>query len=241
MNHFIVKNPVMSRAAARRLEKANKLTVFRVPVETADGGLHGFLSARSSAYFKKEIDKAPADAVLLIDLHETELQAFNKALSESNRARATVATSKHIDELRDKAGFARVIVFGEACKLPSGRERLRAYYTADELLDAAGASAYDHRALWPDACAKREHARQARKVATSGGLAAAVNTDGAILSALSAYKVKHPGHTMTTAVTNIVDKGTLQYANYDKLLARLSSMGKRMNPPKRPTQIYADL
>ena len=84
MNHYIVRNPVMSQTSARR---AKTLTVFETPVTLADGSTHGFLSPRTAAFFAREIGKAPADDIILIDLHNDEREAFEAALSRSPRAR----------------------------------------------------------------------------------------------------------------------------------------------------------
>lgn len=77
--------------------------------------------------------------------------------------------------------------------------------------------------------------------ASAGGMASAINKDDAILRALKKYKSLNPDDKMTKACRCIVDEGGLCYENENKLLARLSRMGRRMSPSKRPRDIYDSL
>jgi len=95
-------------------------------------------------------------------------------------------------------------------------------------------------------CARHERHKQDMdrdSAAKKGGHASARYKDDAILEALRRHK-HEPGnadHTMTSAITALINNGTLNYSDTDKVIKRLSSIGKRMEPPKRPKDIYASL
>ena len=95
--------------------------------------------------------------------------------------------------------------------------------------------------LEPDAKKERKQQANRETISPSGGLAAAKNKEDDIFRVLREYKRTHPWHKMTAACEKIVDARLLDYSNREKLIKRLSDIGKRMNPVKSPSQIYAEL
>jgi uncharacterized Zn finger protein (UPF0148 family) len=92
-----------------------------------------------------------------------------------------------------------------------------------------------------DAARGRKQQANQKTISPLGGFAAAVNKDDDIFRVLREYKRAHPWHKMTAACEKTVAARLLDYSNRAKLLARLSRIGKRMNPVKSPSQIYAEL
>jgi hypothetical protein len=109
---------------------------------------------------------------------------------------------------------------------------------ADELLHFE--TAY-RSAVSLDAARGRKQQANQKTISPLGGIAAAVNKDDDIFRVLREYKRTHPWHKMTAACEKIVDARLLDYSNREKLIKRLSDIGKRMNPVKSPSQIYAEL
>jgi len=204
-----------------------------------------YMNARTAAAIVGQVKRHGTDGELVrMDIHEQEAGALESAIAKLGRGWGW-AYSKHRDELRDRAGFARFIFWRVGSwRRPAFTDRrawLRAYYTDDELLDVAESSAYDHRVLWPDADGFRRFRQKRRDDGTTGGLLAARNKDGDILTALLKYKRRNPTYSMTTCCVALVKSGELKYRDSDKLIDRLSRMGKRMTPPMTPKQLYEGL
>jgi hypothetical protein len=220
VNHYIVKNPVMSQAATGRVERAGKLIVFDTPIRTADGGLHGFLSARSSAHFKKEIDKANADAVLLIDLHATERPEFENALSRSKRARAEIVETMHADALRLREGFIRVALLPVGTSAPKGQDnRAMLCYAIPEIVRVFCETRHNEYVI-----DGRYKAKQ-RKVAEAGGL----YTFAQIEDAYRQFKRDNPESSAWRATTALIMPGQAlkDYTNSVSLWQRLERRSKK--------------
>ena len=188
MKHYIVSNPVMSQNAARR---AKTLTVFETPVRLADGSKHGFLSPRSAAFFAREIGKAPANNIILIDLHNDEREAFQAALSRSPRARACILESKHAVCNCIRAGFSRVALLPVGMEAPKSTEdRARACYTMREVIEGFCSTRYDHFVA---------RIAQPSGIASRGGAARAHYTDAEIEEAFIEYRKLNPRGTLWSA------------------------------------------
>ena len=114
-------------------------------------------------------------------------------------------------------------------------------FSQDEIIRALSNSFMDHRIMAPDYEREQKQKANRKTISPLGGIAAALNKEADIFRVLREYKGKHQHHTMTTACANIVNAGTLAYSNREKLIKRLSDIGKRMNPVKSPSQIYAEL
>jgi uncharacterized Zn finger protein (UPF0148 family) len=117
--------------------------------------------------------------------------------------------------------------------------------TADELIHFRmafnDATTYERRLLEPDAKRGRKQQANQKTISPLGGFAAAPNKDDDIFRVLREYKRAHPWHKMTAACEKTVDAGSLAYSNREKLIKRLSDIGKRMTPAKSPSEIYASL
>ena len=200
MKQYIIVNPVMTQAAAGRLERAAKLIVFNKPMKTADGVWHGFLSARTSAFFKQEIDKAPADAAILIDLHGTERPEFESGLSRSKRARAGLVESQHADNLRLDAGFVRLALLPVGAPPPKTKEESATIcYSISEIVKVFCNTCFDFGVLWPDAEKHRERKALLPKIARLGGQRRAHYSYEEIILAFSAYRRERPKGTLWDA------------------------------------------
>ncbi len=196
MRHYIVGNPAMSQEAAR---KTGKLNVFPLPVTLADGSRHGFLSPRNAAYFAREFSKAPSKAVILVDLHHDEREAFNAALADSPRARACVMASKHAVYDCDRAGFTRVALLPAGMKAPeTAGDMALACYTLPEIVAGFCATRYDYFVL---------RVAQPAAIASKGGKARAHYTDADIAEAFAAYRKRNPKGTLWEACNWLVKPG----------------------------------
>lgn len=188
MKHYIVSNPVMSQTSARR---AKTLTVFETPVTLADGSKHGFLSPRSAAFFAREIGKAPANSIILIDLHNDEREAFVAALSRSPRARACLMESLHAVSNCIRAGFARVTLLPVGMEAPkSAEDKALACYTMREILKGFCSTRYDYFEI---------RIAQPSGIASRGGAARAHYKDGEIEAAFIEYRERNPEGTLWNA------------------------------------------
>lgn len=177
MNHYILPNPGMSKAAAKR---AKPLTVFDEPVKQADGSIHGFLSPRTAAFFAREIGRAPDDAVVLIDLHEDEWEAFNDALARSPRARACIIESMHAVCNCIRAGFSRFALLPVGMESPkSAEDKALACYTLPEIVKGFCSTRYDYYIL---------RVAQPAGIAPLGGAGRAHYKDAEIEAAFREYR-----------------------------------------------------
>ena len=200
MKQHIIKNPVMTQAKARRVEQTQGLTVFDKPCQTADGMWHGFLSERTTAFFKREIDKAPADAVVLLDLHAKERLAFYSAKAKSSRARAVTIESLHADNLRLEADFTRFALLPVGSQPPKTREEsATTCYTISEIVKVFCNTCFDYGILWPDAEKHRERKTLLPKIAPDGGRKRAHYSYEEIILAFSAYRRESPKGTLWAA------------------------------------------
>ena len=220
MKHYIVSNPVMSQNAARR---AKTLTVFETPVTLADGSKHGFLSPRTAAYFAREIGKAPADDIILIDLHNDEREAFEAALSRSPRARACILESKHAVCNCIRAGFTRVALLPVGVKAPkSAEDRALTCYTLPEIVKGFCSTRYDYFEI---------RIAQPSGIASRGGAARAHYKDAEIEAAFIEYRRQNPSGTLWNACRWLTKPGhALDRYKKDParcLLRHVKSLAKR--------------
>jgi len=178
----------MSQTSARR---AKTLTVFETPVMLVDGSTHGFLSPRSAAYFAREIGKAPADDVVLIDLHNDEREAFEAALSRSPRARACVIESAHAVCNCIRAGFSRMALLPVGMESPKSTEdKALASYTLPEIVKGFCSTRFDFFTL---------RVAQPAGIASRGGAARAHYKDAEIEAAFIEYRKRNPKGTLWNA------------------------------------------
>lgn len=220
MNHYIVPNPGMSKAAAKR---AKPLTVFDEPVKLADGSIHGFLSPRSAAFFAREIGKAPADDVVLIDLHNDEREAFEAALSRSPRARACVIESAHAVCNCIRAGFSRMALLPVGMESPKSTEdKALASYTLPEIVKGFCSTRFDFFTL---------RVAQPAGIASRGGAARAHYKDAEIEKAFVEYRKRNPKGTLWDACRWLTKPGhALERYKKDParcLLRHIKSLAKR--------------
>jgi len=220
MKHFIIAHPAMSQNSARR---AKTLTVFETPVTLADGSTHGFLSPRSAAFFAREIGKAPADDVVLIDLHNDEREAFVAALSRSPRARACIMESMHAVCNCIRAGFTRVALLPVGMKAPKSTEdRALACYTLPEIVKGFCSTRHDYFLI---------RVAQPSGIASRGGAARAHYTDAEIENAFVEYRERNPEGTLWNACRWLTKPGhALDRYKKDParcLLRHVKSLAKR--------------